>query len=237
MTTPKRLAILPWGNVIEEYLDSIGLRVDAFATQMSGGWLFGYIEALRHADVESVVICFSEGIQEVTRWKNDSTGAEVVGLPASRGLRGARRVVKGLSHWGLDRTSRCVRYLSSHLATPKEALRLQLQEQNCDAVLVQEYEDSRFDKVVKVGSRMGLPVFAVFQGGQPRRIPFEAIVRSRSIRRCSGLIIGSASETQRVKNRYRLPEAKFARIFNPLDTELWQPDERDETREALGLSA
>jgi starch synthase len=123
------------------------------------------------------------------------------------------------------------------LATPNEALRRQLQQESCDAILVQEYEDPRFDKVVKIGAGMGLPVFAVFQGGQPPRIPCERILRSRSMRQCSGLIIGSATETQRVRNRYHVPQAKLARILNPLDTELWQSDDRAATRTALGLSA
>ena len=36
------VAIFPWGEVIEQFLDSLGLDLDGFVNKMTGGWLFGY---------------------------------------------------------------------------------------------------------------------------------------------------------------------------------------------------
>jgi starch synthase len=38
--------MLPWGDVIEDFLDGIGLSLDEFCDDMTGGWLFGYVGAL-----------------------------------------------------------------------------------------------------------------------------------------------------------------------------------------------
>ena len=43
------VAILPWGDVIEDYLDSIGVTRDEFCQEMTGGWLFNYVDALNGA--------------------------------------------------------------------------------------------------------------------------------------------------------------------------------------------
>jgi len=42
---PKVLALLPWGDAIEDVLDTLGLSLIAFCTGMTDGWLFGYAEA------------------------------------------------------------------------------------------------------------------------------------------------------------------------------------------------
>ncbi len=41
------LALLPWGDLIEDFLDGIGVSLEDFSSKMTGGWLFGYVEALR----------------------------------------------------------------------------------------------------------------------------------------------------------------------------------------------
>ena len=58
-TDRKTIALLPWGNVIEDFLDDIGLTLDQFCGEMTGGWLFGYVEALRLAGWEPVLMCVS----------------------------------------------------------------------------------------------------------------------------------------------------------------------------------
>ena len=37
------VAIFPWGDVIEEFLDPLGLTIEDYAERMRGGWLFGYV--------------------------------------------------------------------------------------------------------------------------------------------------------------------------------------------------
>ena len=40
------IAPLLWGGVYEDYLDKIEISLDTFCTEVSGTWVFGYVEAL-----------------------------------------------------------------------------------------------------------------------------------------------------------------------------------------------
>jgi starch synthase len=44
--TAPTIALLPWGDVWENYLDMIGIFLDEFCTEATGTWLFNYVEAL-----------------------------------------------------------------------------------------------------------------------------------------------------------------------------------------------
>jgi len=54
------VAIFPWGDVIEDFLDPIGLTVSDFVERMSGGWLFGYVAALHASGWRAVIVCVSK---------------------------------------------------------------------------------------------------------------------------------------------------------------------------------
>lgn len=58
MTKPEvpMVALLPWGDLIDDFLDSIGLSFDDFRLRMTGGWLFGYVEALKAVGVRTVLV-------------------------------------------------------------------------------------------------------------------------------------------------------------------------------------
>ena len=189
------LALLPWGDVLELFLDEIGVTLETFRTRMTGGWLFGYVEALASAGIETVILCFSARVDRPRRERHEPTGARLVILPAS-GL--YRRMRHGV------------------LATPPRRLAAELRRQRCGAILCQEYEDPRFDWSVLVGSCTGLPVFATFQGGDFRRHRWEGLIRPLSVTAAAGLVIGPSREAERVRRRYGVPEHKLARIFNPV---------------------
>lgn len=243
------LALLPWGDVIEDYLDAIGVSLETFCTKMDGGWMFGYIEALRRAGVRTVVICVSARVAEPTPFTHGPTGARFWVLPASRAFLRMRRRVEVPYGWTLgemfgggekeaDRLgNRLNRDLTPYLATPPRLLARTLQRERCDAVLCQEYEYPRFDVAVVVGRRLGLPVFATFQGGDWQRSRIERLVRPRALHACNGLIIPTHTEAERVRSRYQVAEAKIAAIFNPLDVEAWAPLPRAEARAALAIPA
>ena len=87
--------ILPWGDVIEDFLDGIGLDLEHFLDEMTGGWLFGYVESLERAGVRSLIVCTSSTATEVTERRHAPTGATVWLLPAGRALRRTRRGGRG----------------------------------------------------------------------------------------------------------------------------------------------
>lgn len=245
------VAMLNWSHVIEDYLDKVGLTLEAFCGEMTGGWLFGYVEALQRAGVRVVFVCVSASARNVERRTHGPTGATICVLPAPRLYLWLRkrmanpygRTVRQM--FGDARLARplrgpllaAVKDLVLYTATPLRALAGELRRQRCAALLCQEYESPRFDLCVLLGRLMRLPVFATFQGGDYQRSRVERFIRPLAIAAASGLIVGSAKEIERVCSRYRIPAARLAHIFNPIDLERWRWIPRGEARASLGIPA
>lgn len=244
---PPRVAILPWGDVIEDYLDAIGVSLDAFATQMEGGWLFGYADALRTAGVDSMVVCFSQQLREPRTFTHPQSGLQTRVLPASGLYLSLRRRMRdpygrtvheavGPRAWPSRWMWKILRPFIPYLATPPARLRRELEHVGCSAILCQEYESARFDVAVAVGRSLSLPVFASFQGGVSQTSPLESWVRPWSLRAASGLVIGPRREIERVEATYALQGTPVVQIFNPVDASGWEgPSARPAVRRELGI--
>lgn len=242
------VAILVWGDAVEDFLDPLGVSVRQFAEEMDGGWFFGYAEALRQAGVRPVLICVSRDIIRPKAHVNKPTGAVFWVLPLPRRYSPLRRLMDDpyATHVGSafppgsrlpTLVRHAVRDLVPYLPLPALALARVLRSERIDALLVQEYESARFDLAVAVGGILEIPVFASFQGGTRHVSRAERLVRPRALRASAGLVIGSEAEAVRVRHRYDVPARKIARIFNPLDAEEWTGPSRDDARQALGVSA
>ena len=247
VSAPQTLALLPWGDVIEDFLDGIGVSLETFATEMTGGWLFGYVEALRRVGVRTVIVCVSKQVCEPTCFTHGPTDATVWALPAPRSYLRLRRLMRDPYGWTVEdmfgpasgprrAVQRLIRDVAPYLAMPPRSLARVLRDEGCDAVLCQEYEYPRFDVAVRVGRRLGLPVFATFQGGDWQTSRIERWLRPRSLRAAAGLIIPTSTEAARVQARYGVPDAQIARIFNPLDVESWTRADRYDARRDLGFA-
>jgi glycosyltransferase involved in cell wall biosynthesis len=241
MTTPpmskRRVALFPWGGVVEDFLGPIGVSRESFAKAMSGGWLFGYTEALRRQGIATVVICFSSGIRAPERHVHPQTELVTLFLPPSSLYRALRRCPGDLDDAARPRLPsglRPIQGLVRYLATPGRATAAALRQEGCTAILAQEYENPRFDRLIAIARRVNIPVFASFQGGPPSQ-RIEHWLRRRSLPRAAGLIIASGPEAQRVQRCYGLHSNRISQIANPLDTEEWQAAPREECRRALGL--
>jgi glycosyltransferase involved in cell wall biosynthesis len=242
------VALLPWGQVIEDFLDAIDVTLDGFLEDMSGGWLFGYVEALAAAGIGSVLVCPSASVSSPTRRVHMPTGAPVWLLPPTRAWRVARRRVADAGAWsvgeavppGVSAPGRLVATGAHHalpwLATPPLALRQALRAEGCRAVVCQEYEDARFDVALAVGRSCGVPVFATFQGGDRSRTPLERRSRARAVRAAAGLVVGSAPEAERVVAAYGVAPERIAAVPNPLDLREWPVGDRAAARAELGLA-
>lgn len=92
-TAPKRLAILPWGDLIEDYLDPVGLTLDEMCRDMTGGWLFGTVEALQRVGVECVLFVITARLEQARSLRHEPTGMLVRALPCRPAYRGLRRFV------------------------------------------------------------------------------------------------------------------------------------------------
>ena len=55
----RTLALLPWGNVFEDFLESAGVSWWDFCERFTGSFLFGYVDALHDAGVRVFMYCIS----------------------------------------------------------------------------------------------------------------------------------------------------------------------------------
>ncbi|MFL9451991.1 glycosyltransferase family 4 protein [Tolypothrix bouteillei VB521301_2] len=135
----------------------------------------------------------------------------------------------------LTRLKNIAQSLGTYLSTPLALLAREIRREDCKAILCQEYEYARFDSCVLLGQLMRLPVFATFQGGDKTHSFLEYPLRQIAFRGCTGVIISTQKEIERVRDRYKLPAFKIARIFDPMDTMSWYALNRDEARAALDI--
>ncbi|MDP9417450.1 MAG: hypothetical protein M3P48_06385, partial [Actinomycetota bacterium] len=180
-----RVALVPWGTPIEVFLDPLGRTLDDFCERMSGGWLFGYAEALALAGFTPTLVVSSRTVRAEALRVHVPTGTPVTvlppppnGTPPSRP--GLRRDLAAYRHAlppGLLRT------LGRH-----------------DVVLLQEYEEPRADLLSWWGTLRGRRVVPSFQGGLPpwERAPVQRLLRPASLRRFPALLVGPAEEAERL---------------------------------------
>jgi glycosyltransferase involved in cell wall biosynthesis len=240
------IALLSWGNVIEDFLEPNGLTLETFCSSFRGSWMFGYVEALELVGVRTLLVLVSRSVDRPQRLRHAPTGAPVLALPpptAYRKLLPRLRNPYGRSaddafgpHRGLPRLGfAVVRELSPYLATPVRQLAKELRRERCRALLCQEYEFPRFDVCAALSRVTGMPLFASFQGGNYQRWRLERLTRGPAIRSAHGLVVPSAEEAERIRARYRVRREQIADIPNPVDVETWRPVDRVEARSELEL--
>lgn len=227
MTSRPKIVIIPWGTVIEDYLDPLGRSLTEFRTEMSGGWLFNYVRALQLADTSPTILVFSRDARQVERSVHGPTGVPFLTLPttsAARLLRHRNFRRSGIGRgggspreeatgWSARNT---VREAFRYLSTPPMLLARTLRELGAGAVLCQEYEWERFDLLVRLGRRISLPVFGVFQGGSSNAGFLSRAIRGASVRMSAGLVIGSRREAERVHAAYGIPRSAIGQFPNPI---------------------
>lgn len=218
----KVVALFPWGDVVEEFLDPIGLHLEDFVERMTGGWLFGYAAALKLAGHRPMIVCASERVDLVTQHRHAATETPIWVVPGTRASKDGSDAAYSFRRWR---------------ATPLAAFRKVLADAACDVILAQEYEYTRFDLLAWLAWRMHLPFYATFQGGDRTLSWLEGIARKASLRACQGLIVASAAERERLSRAYPGIRLNVADIPNPIDADEWRATDRLQARTALGLPA
>jgi glycosyltransferase involved in cell wall biosynthesis len=240
------VVLLPWGQVIEDYLDTIGIGIDDFVDAMDGGWMFGYIDALATAGIATTIVWPSRTVSAPQRRTHARTGAPVWFIPPTRTWRWLRRAVDDAyaSHPAdaAPRRSRPLRAIATiahtllpWTATPLRAIVRVLRAEHANVLLCQDYEEARFDTCVAFRRVLGVPVYAVFQGGVLQRTPLERYTRGRAIRAASGFVIGAATEARRVEAEYHVGSDRVSVVPNPLPLDEWPVGERAAARAALDI--
>jgi glycosyltransferase involved in cell wall biosynthesis len=228
----RTLALLPGGDRFEDFFDKIGVSLETFRDEFTGGWLFNYAHALRRCGVRTVLIYMSARVEEPQRFTHVESGVTVWMLPSPhlhRKLRNAR--YRYAPH------STVLPAAASYLSVPLGLLRRVLRDERCDAILCQEYEHPRFDVCVLLGRLLRLPVFATYQGANETRTWVEAPIRPLSVRRAAGLIIPSLDEIVRVTRSYRVASHRIGVIPNPVEIVPSGPASRQAVRAELGIGS
>lgn len=248
LTPPKNkiVALIEWSHLIEDYLGNIGISMEDFTEQMTGGWLFGYIEALKLQEVTTVLICFSSEVKTTKRIIHKPTGALICVLPSPRMYRYIRNrilnpyastieeaagIVKGLKrNWYVFLLK-----IAAYTSTPFLELYKEIKRQQCDIILCQDYEHARFDVCALLGKIMRIPIFATFQGGNWQLSTIERFVRHTTLKWSKGLVVASAMEIMRLEKIYKLRPIMIGRIFNPVDLSMWAGPDKKTAREQLQI--
>src|ERR1700722_2686280 len=240
------IAILPWGDFIEDFLDTIGVSLEEFSSKMTGGWLFFFVQALRLQGIRSPIFCFSKPAKATVYSVHHGTGAGIVMLRGSSIYQKIRQYLSdpygmtveqmfGDTHGLTYQAQRLMYPVVPFLATPIIALARAIRRANCNAILCQEYETPRFDASIAIGKLLRIPVFATYQGGNWQRSKIERTLRPLTLRRSAGMIIGASLEVARVQSRYGVPAKKIARIVYPLKLAEWRPSPQLRARRNLGI--
>jgi glycosyltransferase involved in cell wall biosynthesis len=241
--------LLPYGDVIDDFLDPLGISIQEFCATFTGSWMFGYARALREVGVNTVIICISPQVGTPVQFEHGSGDATICILPPTLAYRIVRRLTRKLyRRWAgptfpdlnshrtpLRRFVAQLRGSMMYLTTPPISLARALKRFGCDAIVCQEYEYPRFDVCVLIGRILRLPVFGTFQGRDYDGSSLERLFRPLAIRACTGLVIGPTAEMNRARRRYRIPSAKLAKIFNPIDLSVWHRIDQRTARTMLGI--
>ena len=133
------------------------LNVSVFVSAVSGGWLFGHVDALATADVRVVIVCESKESHRPERRVHAPTGAPVWLLLRPGGGAPPRGLVADGQAWSIQDAipasagigPRLLAHVAHHalpwLSTPIGALRRVIAAEGIDGLVCQEYEDARLD--------------------------------------------------------------------------------------------
>ena len=225
-----------WGDYIEDFLAPLDLRLSDLVN-ITGGWAFGFVDALQRAGWRPIILCVSRTVEQLTRLEHPDSGTSIWAIPSSRLYRSLRTFFgDGLSsQWHSSTLAANVGSVIRYTNLDGTVLESVLRDEQCAAVLVQEYEYARFDSMSRVARRCGIPLFAIFQGGDAPWSALEASIRRCTVARAAGLIIAAGAECERVLATYSIPEERIARIPNPVNTEFWRADDREKARAALSI--
>jgi glycosyltransferase involved in cell wall biosynthesis len=226
----RTVAFLTGGDRFEDWFDKVGISFATFRDELTGGWLFNYIDAMRLASIRTVLLFASARVRAPMRFVHAPTRTPVCILPTPWA---ERKLGAAQARFWPDRQT--VSTIRSYLSAPLRDLSRQLRRERCEAILCQEYEHPRFDVCVGLGRMLGLPTFATYQGANQTSSAFERLIRRMSIRRGAGFIVGAGSEIARIRETYDIDPARIAHIPNPMDVAGWRPLDRDDVRVQLGI--
>ena len=74
---PLTVGLLSAPDRFEDFFDKIGVSLDTFRDEFTGGWLFNYIKALQLVGVRTVLLFVSARVAGATHFTHVESGASV----------------------------------------------------------------------------------------------------------------------------------------------------------------
>jgi len=243
----KPIAIVDWTHLIEDYLDNVQITFGQFASETTGGWLFGYIEALQSAGYRPIFFCVSARVETLEIHRHIPSNSEICVLPAPKFYRWLRKKILNPYVAQVEEASGRISVIrkpflflllsiAEYVSTPYWIFHKELRCRKLGTILCQDYEHGRYDGLVSLSKLTGRKIFAAFQGGIAPTNRLKKIIRKLSINLSNGIIAGSKTEIERVKNTYELDNSQIVKIFNPLSTNLFTQPKRTEARKKFDIS-
>ncbi len=121
------IALLSCHYLFEDFFDTIGVSLETLRTELTGGWMFNYIDALRVAGVRTVLIFVSARVSKTLRFTHLPTGATVCVLPVPK-IHGAFSYI---TRWNFFSKRAAIKSLSSYLIMPLGLLTYELKRESC----------------------------------------------------------------------------------------------------------
>ena len=208
------IGLVSGGDRFEDFFDKIGVSLETFRDEFTGGWLFNYVRALRLSEVRTVLVFTSARVEAPVHFTHADSEVPVWVLPSPRFHRRIRNAQHRYRPTSRPADGHGV--LLRH--TPEGHGARCSARSGVDAIVCQEYEQPRFDACVLLGRLLGLPVFATYQGANETKAWIERPIRQKSIRlgggadhsfqprRCPGaerVPLGIAQDRTRFQTRWR----------------------------------
>lgn len=93
------IALLPCCDLFEDFFDTIGLSLETFCKELTGGWMFNYIESLKLVGIRTIIVFFSARVTQPTRLTHLPTGALICVLPPSKPYVLFRAMLRQMKSW------------------------------------------------------------------------------------------------------------------------------------------
>lgn len=137
--------IVAWGDVFEDWLDPLGITLDRFRDEMTGSWMFGYVDAFQSAGLDTTIACVTSRVNAEEAWTHRPTGAVLRLLPPTRAsipvARAMLREPIGDQRDPVTLGRAVLRHLAPYLATPALHLARLVKRERCAAIrLIRRYD-------------------------------------------------------------------------------------------------
>ncbi len=157
----KPIAIVDWTHLIEDYLDNVQITFGQFASETTGGWLFGYIEALQSAGYRPIFFCVSARVETLEIHRHIPSNSEICVLPAPKFYRWLRKKILNPYVAQVEEASGRISVIrkpflflllsiAEYVSTPYWIFHKELRCRKLGTILCQDYEHGRYDGLVSL---------------------------------------------------------------------------------------